>query len=178
MHHTKLLSGQTFEFHNEQQRQEQGIVWGDIILFHFFLCFRLLYDVCRRVRSLLSEKNLSPSHRDYSFSPSTNTQWKELKYKSHERNQLFFCSKRKANFPNKIECAIFIPSYGLPFDFHNEKNGLGMRILKQASVLIGRILMKVRAVKVGLVAQWIMRLTTDQKIPGLTPGQLERFYNA
>ena len=47
-----------------------------------------------------------------------------------------------------------------------------MRILKQASVLIGRILMKVSAVKVGSVAQWITRLTTDQKIPGSTPGWL------
>ena len=61
-----------------------------VISFYFTLSFPLLlYDVCRRVRSLLSEKNLSQCHREYSFSPSTNTQWKELKcrsHKSHERN--------------------------------------------------------------------------------------------
>ena len=28
---------------------------------------------------------------------------------------------------------------------------------------------------VGPVAQWITRLTTDQKIPGSTPGRLEVF---
>ena len=27
----------------------------------------------------------------------------------------------------------------------------------------------------GLVAQWITRLTTDQKIPGSNPGKLENF---
>ena len=29
----------------------------------------------------------------------------------------------------------------------------------------------------GPVAQWITRLTTDQKIPGSTPGRLETFFN-
>ena len=28
----------------------------------------------------------------------------------------------------------------------------------------------------GLVAQWITRLTTDQKIPGSNPGELDNFF--
>ena len=30
--------------------------------------------------------------------------------------------------------------------------------------------------KQGLVAQWITRLTTDQKIPGSNPGKLDAFF--
>ena len=32
-------------------------------------------------------------------------------------------------------------------------------------------------IPIGPVAQWITRLTTDQKIPGSTPGWLVAFYN-